>query len=153
MKNVLIAVDDSKGSEKAVQAFLKLYPCSRPEKVILLFVEKVLGISLWDEMLGESEMGILKEMLAGTEYQDRLDKRAAGILAHYGGVLKENGIEDFSAVVKEGHPADEIINAAKEEEADLIIVGSRGRRKHNLLMGSVSREVANLSGVAVLIAK
>lgn len=153
MKNVLVAVDDSKGSENAVKVFLKLFSCSRPEKVTLLFVEKMEGRSLMDEMLGDSEMETLKEMLAGTEYQDRLDKRAAGILAHYGGVLKENGIEDFSAMVKEGHPADEIINAAKEEGADLIIVGSRGRRMHNLLMGSVSREVANTSDVCVLIAR
>jgi nucleotide-binding universal stress UspA family protein len=153
MKNVLIAVDDSKGSLKTIKAFLELYSCSRPEKITLLFVEKMMASAIMDEMLGESEMNTLKEELAGTEYQDRLDKRAAGVLAHYGGVLKENGIESFSATVKEGHPADEIIKTAKEEGADLIIVGFRGSRMHNFLMGSVSREVAISSDVPVLIAK
>ena len=108
MKNVLIAIDDSKGAEKTVQVFLKMYSCAKPEKVTLLFVEKIEGRSLMDEMLGDAEMETLKEMLVGTEYQDRLDKRAAAILAHFGDMLKENGgnyskQEDWNAhVVADG---------------------------------------------------
>jgi nucleotide-binding universal stress UspA family protein len=55
--------------------------------------------------------------------------------------------------VKEGHPSDEILETAKEEGVEMIIVGSRGRRQHSLMMGSVSREVANQAGIAVLIAR
>jgi nucleotide-binding universal stress UspA family protein len=35
----------------------------------------------------------------------------------------------------------------------MIIMGSRGKRLHNLWMGSISREVANNAEMAVLIAK
>ena len=35
----------------------------------------------------------------------------------------------------------------------MIVMGSRGKRLQNLWMGSISREVANNSEVAVLIAK
>ena len=153
MKNVLIAVDDSKASKRTAQAFLDLYSCSRPEKVVLLFVEKIEGRSLMDEMLGEAELGTLKEALKGTEYQEKLDKRAQTVLSFYGSILEDNGIEGVKKVLKEGHPADEILNAAKEEGSDLIIVGSRGSRVQNLMMGSVSREVANRAEMPVLIAK
>ena len=153
MKNVLVSVDDSKGSKKAVQALINLYSFTRPDKVTLLFVEKIEGRSLMDEMLGENEIETLKEMLAGTEYQEKLDKRAEAVLSHYGAMLKEGGIESFEMILKEGHPAEKILEAAKESGAELIIVGSRGRRAHSILMGSISREVANKAEISVLIAK
>jgi len=37
--------------------------------------------------------------------------------------------------------------------AKMVVVGSRGKRLHNLWMGSISREVANDAEVAVLITK
>lgn len=153
MKKVLVAIDDSKGSERTVQALLDIYSCSRPEKVSLLYVEKIQGRSLMDEMLGEAELKTLKESLKGTQYQDMLDKRADMVLSHYEKILRDGGIEGINRIIKEGHPADEILNAAKEEGSDIIIVGSRGRRMHNFLMGSVSREVANNADISVLIAK
>jgi hypothetical protein len=69
MKKILVAVDDSKGSENAVSALTDLYSCSRPETVVLLYVEKIEGRSLMDEMLGKAEMSTLKEELKGTEHQ------------------------------------------------------------------------------------
>jgi len=153
MKNVLIAVDDSKASKRTTQAFLDLYSCSRPEKVVLLFVEKIEGRSLMDEMLGDAELSTLKEALKGTEYQEKLDKRAQAVLSFYGSILADNGIEGVKKILKEGHPADEILSAAKEEGSDLIILGSRGSRVQSFMMGSVSREVANRAEIPVLIAK
>ena len=49
---------------------------------------------------------------------------------------------DIKTLTKIGHPAEEILNTAKEETIDIIIVGSRGKRFEPLMMGSVSREVA-----------
>ena len=56
-------------------------------------------------------------------------------------------------LVRQGHPAEEILKAAEENEAEMIIMGSRGKRLHNLMMGSISREVANNATMAVLIAR
>lgn len=153
MKKVLIAVDDSLGSEKAMQAFTELYSCSRPEQVVLLYVQKIEGRSLMDEMLGEAEMSTLKEMLKGTEHQALLDKTAEKIIQYHSRKLEEKGISGIKPVVKTGHPADSILETAKEEEAGMIIIGSRGKRLHSFLMGSVSREVANRAEVPVLIAR
>jgi nucleotide-binding universal stress UspA family protein len=154
MKKVLLAVDDSKGSEKVVDRLAGLYSCSRPETVVVLYAQKIEGRSLMDEMLGPSEMSTLKENLQGTEHQERLDERAEKVLSRHLKALKDRGIEDgVKTVVREGHPADEILSVAREEGAEMIIIGSRGKRLHTFLMGSVSREVANRAEVSVLLAR
>jgi nucleotide-binding universal stress UspA family protein len=53
-----------------------------------------------------------------------------------------------------GRPADAIIETAKEQNADLIVVGSHGRTGLNkLLMGSVAERVIVLASCAVLVVK
>lgn len=153
MKKVLIAVDESKGSRATVETFVRLFSCVRPEAVILLYVEKIEGRSLMDEMLGPAEMTTLKEQVRETDHQDRLDRKASAILDHYRKILEEKGVTGVTTVVKEGHPAEEILETARQDGADMIIVGSRGRRAQSLLMGSISREVANSAEISVLIAR
>ena len=150
---VLIAVDDTKGSKKIIQAFSRLFPCVRPETVILLFVQPYEGRSLMTEMLGEAELSTLKEVLEGTEYKEAIDRRAQTIVDFYRKALEENGVTGIKAVAKTGHPAEEILNTAKEEGVELIIIGSRGKRTSHRFMGSVSREVANNAEIPVLIAR
>ena len=58
----------------------------------------------------------------------------------------------FDVVV--GHPAEQIIYRSDEIKADLIVVGDRGRSKFTrLLLGSVSRDVAQHAGRPVLIVR
>ncbi len=153
MKKILIAVDDNKGSLRAVDAFSKAFSCGTPVEVVLLHVQKIEGRSLMDEMLGKAEMSTLKEELKGTKYQKGLDRKSEAVISYFAEKLKEKGISGIREIVSEGHPADEIIRTAEQEGAELIVVGSRGERMHTLLMGSVSREVANRAGVPVLLAK
>jgi nucleotide-binding universal stress UspA family protein len=153
MKKVLIAVDDSKGSQSTVDAFAGLFSCARPETVVLLYVQKIEGKSLMDEMLGPAELSTLKEQLQGTVYQEELDRKARAVLDHFTKALRRAGATDIRTVVKQGHPADEVLETAKEEGAEMIVVGSRGKRLHTIMMGSVSREIANRADVPVLIAR
>lgn len=154
MKKVLLAIDDTKGALKAAETFIKLFPSVKPETVILLHVQKMEGLSLMDDaLLSVGEMETLKESLKGTDHQEKLDQKTGVIMDHYRKMLEENGISGIQPEVREGHPADEILEAAKKGDVELIIVGSRGGRLHNFFMGSVSREVANRAGIPVLIAK
>jgi nucleotide-binding universal stress UspA family protein len=53
-----------------------------------------------------------------------------------------------------GHPAEQIIYLADRCDADLVVVGDRGRSKFaRLLLGSVSRHVTEHAGRAVLIVR
>lgn len=153
MKRLLIAVDDTKGTKNAFTMYADICSCMRPESIALCYVEKFEGRSLITEMLGDAEMSTLKQVLEGTEYQAALDKKANTVLTHYKKQLEDKGLTGIKTVIRKGHPAEEILKAAKDEKADMIIIGSRGKRTTNLFMGSVSREVANSSDVPVLIVK
>jgi nucleotide-binding universal stress UspA family protein len=154
MKNILVAVDETRGSLPAIETVAKLFQCIRPEKVVLLYVQKMEGRSLMDDvLLSDSEIKTLKEALNGTEYQEILNKKSEKVIEYFKKSLEEKGITGIKSIVKEGHPAEEILKTAQEEGVEMIIVGSRGKRLHNFFMGSVSREVANKSNVPVLIAR
>jgi len=152
MKKILIAVDDTKGTKNAFDMCIHVCSCIRPETALLVYVEKLEGRSLMDDqLLSVSEMKTLKEVLEGTEYQEALDKRAQKILDHYKKALEDRGVTGVKTILRKGHPAEEILATAKEEDAEMIVIGSRGKRTTRLFMGSVSREVANGAEVPVLL--
>jgi len=154
MKKVLLAVDDTKGAVRATEILIKFYSAVKPEQVVLVYVEKMLGRSLVGEALGTGpEMDEMRAALKDTDYQQMLDKKAEKIIAYYTKMLNDAGITAIKSVVKEGRPTDEILATAKEEAAELIVIGSRGERRHDFLIGSVSREVANTSPISVLLAR
>lgn len=152
MKKVLLAVDDTKGSKAVLLVFH--YFVMTPVEVILLHVERLEGKSLMIDMLGEPELSTLKESLKGTEYKEALDKKAENILNIYKQELKNNGVANVNAMIREGNPAEEILKAAEEESVELIIMGySGGKWLNRLITGSVTKEVEKNAKVPVLIAK
>ena len=154
MKKVLLAIDDTQGSLHAAEVLIDLFSAAKPAAVVLVYVEKMLGRSIIGEALeSEPEMQELREALKGTPYQERLDQRGERIITFYEKKLADAGISKVESVVREGHPAEEILATAEERNADLIVVGSRGGRQHRFLLGSVSREVTNSSHIPVLIAR
>lgn len=53
-----------------------------------------------------------------------------------------------------GHPAEQIIYDADRHDVDLIVVGSRGHSKFTrLLLGSISKQVVQYAGRAVLVVR
>ncbi len=153
MKKILIAVDGTKGSKIAVEKFIGMLSWCHPETLVLLNVEKYNASFLMDEMAGNSELSALKEALQGTEYQETLDKRARKVLDYYKKALEDKGVDDIKTLSVIGHPAEVILDIAEEEGVDMIVLGSRGKRYKPLMMGSVSREVANHAPIPVLLIK
>jgi nucleotide-binding universal stress UspA family protein len=153
VKKILIAVDDTKGSGTAFSFCSDICSDIRPESIVLLFVERFEGNSLIADMLGDAEASTLREALQGSEYKETLDRKGRAILDHYKKILEERGLTGIKTVIKSGHPADEILNAAREENADMIVIGSRGKRASHLFMGSISREVTNRSEIPVLLVR
>ena len=136
METILVAVDDTKSSQRTAEFMAKLFPCARPEKVVLLYVEKIMGRSLMDDVLmSDSEIKTLKESLEGTEHQGMLDRKAKKILDYFKKALEEQGVTGIKPVTKEGHPAEEILKIAKEECAEMIVLGSRGQEAPQLIYG------------------
>ena len=152
MKKVLIAVDDTKGSQSVLSVFHNLV--RPPEEVLLLHVERLEGRSMMIDMLSESEISTLKEQLQGTEYKEALDKKAEKILSHYRRELEDGGLINVRPIIREGIPSDEILKVAEAENVDLIIVGSNEKRGFDrLVSGCVSKDIEKHSGVPVIIGK
>lgn len=154
MKKILLAIDNTKGSEQAAQTLAGWAKALKPESILLVHVQKLLGQSLIGEALeSEQDLEEVRAALEDSEYRVELDAASAKIITHFTSILEQAGLKNISAQVKQGHPAEQIISTAKEEDVDLIVIGSRGKRKHSFLLGSVSREVANTADISVLVAR
>lgn len=152
MKRILVAVDDTKGSKSVLSVFNNLV--RPPEEVILIHVERLEGRSLMIDMLGEAELSTLRESLKGTEYKEDLDRKAEKILNYYKKELENGGLISVKTIIREGIPSEEILKAAEEENAELIIMGCEGAKGlHKLITGCVSRDVERSSKVPVLVAR
>lgn len=152
MKKILVAVDETRGSKAILSAFRNLVLLSK--EIVLVHVVRLEGKSLMIEMLGDAEMSTLKEMLEGTEYKDKLDRKAEKILTYYKKELDGNGPIPVKTVIRHGHPVEEILKAAEEEGVDMIIMGCNGKRGiDRLISGCVTRDVEKRARVSVLVAK
>lgn len=64
------------------------------------------------------------------------------------------GVKQVECLVKEGHPAEVILNYTKEAEIDVVVMGTHGRRRiERALMGSITREVVSFASVPVLVVR
>ena len=80
------------------------------------------------------------------EMEQVLQFLADNILTDAKRVAEEHGIQAVSSVIAEGDPAEQILQHAEKEYANLIVMGSRGLSDlKGLLMGSVSHKVSQLS--------
>ncbi|MBW2466779.1 MAG: universal stress protein [Deltaproteobacteria bacterium] len=152
---ILIAVDDTKATREIFNKCTEICKCMAPESIILLYVEKFEGRSFMTDLLGDAELSTLQEVLEGTEYKEALDQKAEKVLSYYKNALEQHQpVPLVETMVKTGHPAEQIIETAQNEDVGMILIGSRGQRAGaRLLMGSVSREVANEADRPVLIVK
>lgn len=152
MKKILIAVDDTKGSKNVLSVFHNFV--QQPAEVILLHVARLEGRSLMIDMLGDAELSTLKQMLAGSDHEAALDKRADQILAFYSRELAIDGRSTLKTIKKDGIPSEEILKAADAEGAELIILGQSGKRGFDrFITGKVAQYVENNAKAPVLVAK
>ena len=154
MNNIVIAVDDTKSTTGIFSKCTSICKSMNPDNVTLVYVEKYTGRSIMDDMLGDNDLKQLQEVIEGTEFKEALDAKAKKILNHYKEELinKENPPK-VNTVIRFGHPADQIMQVAEEINADMIVMGSRGKRDSSIFMGSVSREVSNSANRPVLLVR
>ena len=68
-------------------------------------------------------------------------------------IAKEGGVEKVVVQALEGDPAHVLLEAAKDFDADLIVVGSKGLTSHaHFILGSVASSVAHHAPCDVLVA-
>lgn len=77
----------------------------------------------------------------------------SGVMEGVKDILKEKGI-DAQTVILEGSPADAIVDYARDNKVDMVVVGSTGKdATQRTILGSVSSKIAMNAPCSVLIVR
>ncbi|MHA1607106.1 MAG: universal stress protein [Candidatus Freyarchaeota archaeon] len=147
-RKILVAVDGSEYSEKAASYALAIAEKFGSEVVVLHVVTTpFFFVGIGNAGVAIAEYGTAK-LLA-----EELENAGKKLLEEYEVKFKEVGVKAH-LVLKRGNPPTAIIETAKEEECDLVIVGSRGLGDvKRFLLGSVSDKVSRHAHCPVLIVR
>lgn len=136
-KKILVPIDGSKFSEKALLRACEFVNAFDSKIILLYVVEKSLPINFLDRK----------------EYLKILRKFGNKILGKANNVLSKKGIT-AKIFLKEGNIVTEIEKVVKKENCDLIIVGNKGLGSvTRFFLGSVSNKLAQTSSCSLLIIK
>jgi nucleotide-binding universal stress UspA family protein len=142
-EKVLVPVDGSVHAKHAVDTAIEVARCHR-SSVFLLHV--IPDFSLPKE--------ILEMMAAGeiTASREQILKDSADIILNEAKKRFEAaGLSGVQAQCLMGHPASRILEYAKENGIDLIVIGHRGLGPHEGLLGGVARKIVNMTSTSCLI--
>ena len=149
MKKILIAIDYNPTAQDIAKKGYELAKSMTAEVILLHVVADYTYYSSLDysPIMGFdsfSNLGVLQ-----TNTVTELQNAAEDYLNKTKGFLADDSIK---TVVKDGDSGQAIINAAKEYEADVIVMGSHSRRGlEKILMGSVAEKVLRNSTLPLFI--
>lgn len=97
-------------------------------------------------------MGFTGYTYTGAVQKDSVDGLITASLEYLEKSKQHLGDNTIQTMVKEGDFADSILEAAKELNADIIVIGSHSRRwLENVVMGSVTEKVLHQTSIPLLI--
>jgi nucleotide-binding universal stress UspA family protein len=136
-KRILVGYDGSKAGRKAFDQALDIAVRDKARLYVLTVVRPP---EIADDVEGEAVIENSRAHHAKLLAELKHPVAAKGIKGHF--------------EVAVGHPAEQIIYHADRKNVDLIVVGDRGHSKFvRLLLGSVSKQVVQYAGRAVLVVR
>lgn len=141
MKKILVSVDGSENSKKALIKAKEIAELKTSDVYILTVVENLKGNPYTVSQDYQNET-----TKSNIQRGEEILKEAVDLFKDYPGVVK--------ADYKVGDIADKIIEVAEEKEIDLIVMGRRGLGTiSRAFLGSISNKVLNNVNISVLIVK
>lgn len=139
-KNIILATDGSKYSENAVEYAVELAKISEARISAIYVVDTGAFATIPMDAAWENMYELLKT--EGNEATEKVEAEA-----------KRSDVE-VECFVVEGHPAEEILKLSENIPADLIVMGTLGKRGlDRFLLGSVAEKVSRTSKVPVMIVR
>jgi nucleotide-binding universal stress UspA family protein len=143
-KNIVIATDGSELATKAVRSGLLLAKALGAKATVMTVTEPWVAVAP-----GEMAMAFPIE-----EYEKGMKENAKRILEAASAIAADVGVSCKTRHVNDTFAADGIIDAAREEGADLITMASHGRRGlGRFFLGSQANRVVSQSTIPVLICR
>jgi len=141
---ILVAIDDSRFSQAAIETVIEQ---ARPHDTDV----RILHVVESPPLLVAREMGGYDPALETALESQKQNAEALVLKATE--LLRARGLK-VAATLEVGDPKSKILDVAEEWRADLIVVGSHGRRGfERFLMGSVSDAVARHAKCSVQIVR
>jgi nucleotide-binding universal stress UspA family protein len=143
-KNILVAVDGSQASTRALEAATDL-AATHSGKLHILHVVREMQVPLTPGLMDAYEK-------LQRQRQDLLTSAGEQLINQAKRTAESKGIETVESDIGAGDPASAIVDYAARNKCDLIVIGHRGHGPiEHLLMGSVSRKVTNTAKTNCLI--
>jgi nucleotide-binding universal stress UspA family protein len=148
IRNVLVAVDGSENSFRALDFALDLAE-KFSSAVMVLNVSEVLAMGVIPQ---ESTTSSFENMsIMGKDLRNIHEEILSKAISHAKAIKPDLTV---SSMLKDGDPAIEIINVAKESGFDAIVIGHKGSGMlRERVLGSISEKVAHLAPCPVVIVK
>jgi len=144
-KKILVPIDFSHFSKKALEAAVRLAQCCKG-KIYLLHVEED-----FYHMKQIHKIHPPLEKYCEEFHKEFITEKKKG-LGKFKSYVPKNLFG--GAIIKEGHPFVEIVKFAKSRCMDLIVISSHGRSElRHAFLGSTADKVSRKSECAVLIVK
>jgi nucleotide-binding universal stress UspA family protein len=151
MKKVLVAIDGSENSERALDFALE-FAEKYSAHLTLLNVSEMSAVTSVPSDITPYPGGMGGSMVVlDKDFRKIHEELLTKALEHAKAVRPNVSV---SSVLSEGNPASEIVALAKDEQFDVVIVGHRGSGKlKEMFMGNISERVAHQAGCTVIIVK
>jgi nucleotide-binding universal stress UspA family protein len=137
MPRILVALDGSHGSEKALETAVQMAQQDG---------RQVTAISVLDRS-GDPRLERLAE---GVKVHAR--RHLEEVLQAAVNFARSRGIE-LTPILREGHPAEAIIACAEQEGAEVLVLSSRGNAAARPGLGGTADQVSNHAPCTVVIVK
>jgi nucleotide-binding universal stress UspA family protein len=143
MKNILVATDGSAAAGRAVDLAAQLTTSLGGKLKIVSVVPEHEAPSPDLQELSRAEHQTLREFLCALSEQCLATARRRA---------QERGVSDAEVESRTGDVAGSILDIARLDEAEVIVVGKRGLgRLSGLLLGSVSQKIVSLAECPVIV--
>jgi nucleotide-binding universal stress UspA family protein len=145
MTKVLLAIETSDFSSAAVEAVRRQFRSDQAEVHLLHVIDPLIYLPLYE--------GAMRDFDRVEALRNANREQAKELVERTARLLRDAGYQ-VTATVEEGEPRTTIIDYAGRIGAELIVVGSHGRRGlPRLLLGSVSEYVARHAPCSVEIVR